>query len=115
ATDRFFRKLWSPRVWRARHRPGTDDMSSSGIFVFTVALAPNASKDAVQTVIDDLIERIKAGRVSAAELERAKNQFLLASYAPLAKNLTIGQLLGDGWYSTGDPMRKFEIIEKTRK
>jgi zinc protease len=77
-------------------------------------MAPGKSTSKALDVVKSAIQRVADGKVSAAELERAKNQYLLYVYGDLMDQSSLGQSLGEALVSSGDYLRNFEIMEQVK-
>jgi zinc protease len=86
-----------------------------GLFEVEITMAPGKSDDAALKVVNDTLERIRQGKVEAAELERAKNQYLLSNYTELLSLTSIGANLGEGLATTDNYLREFEVLEQIKK
>jgi len=85
------------------------------LFLFSLQMAQGKSSEAALRTIRAAISRLAEGEVSPAELERAKNQFLLYSYGELSSQSNIGKNLGDALVATDNYLREFEILEEVKK
>jgi predicted Zn-dependent peptidase len=65
-------------------------------------------------IVQDELGRIRDGKVSAAELERAKNQYLLQSYNDLLSDSEIGHDLGEALVTSDNYLRNFEILQQLK-
>lgn len=85
------------------------------LFVVESHAAFGKKADEILRVIHGEIGRIKDGKITAAELERAKNQFLLSSYNDLQTQTSIADNLGEALVSSDNYRRNFEILEEVKK
>ena len=81
------------------------------IFEIQITMAPGKNVSKAQKVLREAFERIRKGDVSTAEIERARNQYLLSSYNQLLNQSTIGSWLGEAFVSSDNYSREFEILE----
>lgn len=85
------------------------------LFVLSLQMAPGKSTSQAVSVVEGALERLREGKVTAAELERAKNQYLLYSYGELLDQGNVGRTLGEALVSSDNYMRDFEIVEQLKK
>lgn len=81
------------------------------LFMISVQVAPGKSSEEALRVTQRSLERLQKGTVSPAELERAKNQFLLHAYGDLMNLSEIGDNLGEALVTNDSYLRNFEILE----
>jgi zinc protease len=86
-----------------------------GMFLLSAQISQGQSTPDVTTIIKKSLEKIKAGSFTNAELERAKNQYLLYSYQELLNIGNVGKNLGESEMSAGNYLRDFEILEDVKK
>jgi zinc protease len=86
-----------------------------GLFIASLQMAKGKSTAEAIEITKNAIERIKAGKFTDKDLERAKNQYLLYSYQELASLTQVGKNLGDALASSGDYLRDFAILEDVKK
>jgi zinc protease len=86
-----------------------------GLFTLSAQMAPGKSAGEALKVIRSALARIRDGKVSAAELERAKNQYLLYAYGELLSLSNVGRNLGEALASSDNYLRNFEILERVKK
>jgi zinc protease len=84
------------------------------LFTVSAQLAPGKSADDALQVIHGAVDRLRDGKISPEELERAKNQYLLFSYTDLLKLSNIGETLGEALASSGNYLRDFEILGQVK-
>lgn len=85
------------------------------LFISTIQMAPGKSDDKALSAYNDALEQIRKGKVTEAELERARNQFLLHSYGELADQSSLGEKLGESLVTTDNYLRDFEILDGIKK
>jgi zinc protease len=85
------------------------------LFVVSLQMAPGKETGQAVSVVENALDRLREGKVSAAELERAKNQYLLYSYGELLDQSNIGRTLGEALVSSDNYLRDFEILEQVKK
>jgi predicted Zn-dependent peptidase len=85
------------------------------LFVVSLQMAPGKATGQAVSVVENALERLRDGKVTAAELERAKNQYLLYSYGELLEQGNIGRTLGEALVSSDDYLRDFDILEQVKK
>lgn len=85
------------------------------MFLINVNMTQGKSADKAMKVVKATLERVEKGEVSAAELERARNQYLLNAYGELGSPSTIGTFLGEALVSSDDYLNEFVILEATKK
>lgn len=86
-----------------------------GLFIITVQTVPGKPSSEAIDVTKKAIDQLKSGKISAEELERAKNQFLLSSYTELLNQESVGDALGESLVSSDDYLRGFQILEEVKK
>jgi zinc protease len=86
-----------------------------GIFTVSIQMAPGKDNDLALKPLNKALDRIRKGDVSAEEIERARNQYLLSAYNELLDNSTIGRNLGESLVSTDNYLREFEVLADLRK
>jgi zinc protease len=84
------------------------------LFEVSLQMAPGKSTDKALSVVKDALQRIAEGKVSSAELERAKNQYLLYAYGDLMDQSSLGRFLGEALVSSGNYLRNFEILQQVK-
>lgn len=85
------------------------------LFVVSLQMAPGKATNQAVSVVDNAFARLRDGKVTQAELERAKNQYLLYSYGELLEQGNIGRALGEALVSSDDYLRDFNILEQVKK
>lgn len=85
------------------------------LFIFSIQMAPGKSSDSALKIVRSALTRLSDGKVSAEELERAKNQYLLYSYGELLSLNNIGRTLGEALTASDNFLRDFEILEEVKK
>lgn len=85
------------------------------LFIVSIQMVPGKDYKEAVKVVNNALARIRDGKVSKNELERAKNQFLLNSYSELMSSSEIGNNLGDGLVSADDYTRNFTLLEQIKK
>lgn len=85
------------------------------LFITSIQMAPGKSAGNAMKVVRNAMDRIQDGKVSAAELERAKNQYLLYTYGELLNQSNIGRTLGEALTSADNYLRDFEILDQVKK
>ncbi len=85
------------------------------LFQINLQMAPGKSTNQAIAITKAAVERIRNGKISQAELERAKNQYLLLSYQELLEINNIGRNLGESLVSSNNYLRDFEILEQVKK
>jgi zinc protease len=93
---------------------GPMDLRYASLFEVSITMAPDKSTSKAISVLEDALERIRDGKLTDAELERGKNQYLLMAYEDLLNQSSIGRLLGEALVSADDYSREFEILEKAK-
>ena len=86
-----------------------------GLFIVSLQVAKGQSTQEVVEITKNAIKKIRNGSISDAEIERAKNQYLLYSYQELASLTQVGKNLGESVASAGNYLRDFEILEAVKK
>jgi predicted Zn-dependent peptidase len=85
------------------------------LFALHIQMAPGKSNDKALDVVNDGIKRLRNGKISAEELERAKNQYLLLSYGELLTQDGIGGNLGEALVSSDNYLRNLEILDQVKE
>lgn len=85
-----------------------------GLFILSLQMAPGKSTDAALATVKSALERLRKGKISPAELERAKNQYLLNSYGELMSQSNLGRALGESLTSGDDYLRDLAILEQVK-
>ncbi len=86
-----------------------------GLFFVTIQMAPGKDDSKAYKALDNALERLRDGEVNEAELERARNQYLLGSYNELLNQSSIGSNLGESLVTTNDYFREFRLLEELKK
>ncbi len=86
-----------------------------GIFAVSIHLAPGKSDDQALSSLNNALEKIRDGKVSVEEMERARNQYLLGAYNELLDASQIGKNLGESLVTTDNYLREFELLEELKK
>ncbi len=102
---------------------GIASMASTGpyrnrypsIFSVSIQMAPGKPDDKALSVLNAAIDRLKKGTVSEAEIERARNQYLLGAYNELLDASSIGRNLGESLVTTNNYLREFQLLEELKK
>lgn len=85
------------------------------LFIVSVQMAPGKDhRQALKTIRRNL-DRLQKGDISAAEIERAKNQYLLHAYTELQNISEVGDNLGEALVTADDYTRNFQILEELKK
>jgi len=86
-----------------------------GLFFVTIQMATGKNDDVAYKSLNKALERFREGKVSDAEIERARNQYLLGSYNELLNASTIGTNLGESLVTTDNYLREFQLLEELKK
>lgn len=84
------------------------------LFLVSIQMAPGKDYGTAMKVVNSALDRIRAGKISAEELERAKNQYLLNQYSQLLNMADLGENLGEALVSSDNYLRNFEILEQLK-
>ena len=84
------------------------------LFLVGIQMAPGKDYGTAVKVVNKALSRIREGKVSAEELERAKNQYLLNQYSQLLNMSDLGENLGESLVSSDNYLRNFEILEQLK-
>lgn len=84
------------------------------LFLFSIQMAPGRNYEEALKVVNTALARLRDGKISPEELERAKNVYRLGEYAQLSDQATLGKNLGEGLVRGDDFRRNFEILEKLK-
>lgn len=93
---------------------GADLREDAGLFVVRAILASGKKPDDAEKALYDVIERMQKESVSAAELEKAKNQLVTAKVLEFETNNGKAEALGFAAVILGDPNRVNTDIERLR-
>ncbi|MGE3263561.1 MAG: M16 family metallopeptidase [Bacteriovoracia bacterium] len=94
---------------------GAYNLRYPGMFQFSINMVQGKSADKAVKILKDALARIAKGELSAAELERGRNQYLLSAYSDLGGQSSIGQYLGEALVSSDNYLNEFEILQATKK
>lgn len=86
-----------------------------GLFFVTIQMAPGKDDDIAYKSLNGALERLRKGEVNEAEIERARNQYLLGSYNELLNSGSVGKNLGESLVTTDNFLREFQLIEELKK
>jgi zinc protease len=86
-----------------------------GLFFVTIQMAPGKEDSKAFRSLEKALERFRKGEVTEAEIERARNQYLLSSYNELLNQSTIGTNLGESLVTTDNYLREFHLLEELKK
>lgn len=86
-----------------------------GLFIIETQIVPGKSEETVRRAIEEQLARLREGRLTQAELDRGRNQYLLAAYSKLNTQYNIGDTLGEALVSGDDYLRNFKILEEIKK
>lgn len=85
------------------------------VFSVSIQMAPGKPDDKALSVLNNALDRIKNGQVSEAEIDRARNQYLLGSYNELLDASSIGRNLGESLVTTDNYLREFQMLDELKK
>lgn len=94
---------------------GPYNLRYPSLFLVSINMVQGKSTDKALKIFKDALTRIGKGELSAAELERARNQYLLAAYNDLGNQASIGQYLGEALVSSDNYLNEFEILTASKK
>jgi zinc protease len=86
-----------------------------GLFSVSIQMAPGKDDDLALKALDKALDRIRDGDVTDAEIERARNQYLLGSYNELLDAGAIGRNLGESLVTTDNYLREFQLLDELKK
>ena len=86
-----------------------------GLFFVTIQMAPGKDDSKAHKSLEKALARFRDGDVNEAEIERARNQYLLGSYNELLNQASIGSNLGESLVTTDDYLREFRLLEELKK
>jgi zinc protease len=86
-----------------------------GLFMTTIQMAPGKDDSIATKALEKALEHIRSGDVTDAELERAKNQYLLSAYNELLDGGAIGRNLGESLVVTDNYLREFQLLDELKK
>ena len=99
----------------SRVSAGFDYLRYPGLFTVSASLAPGKDPKTVLAIIQSAFDRIKNGTISPAEVNRAKNQYLLNTYGELLNHSSIGLNMGESLVSMDDYLIGFQMLEQVKK
>lgn len=92
-----------------------ESLRQAGILLFVAQLRPGVDMAKAKARIDAAVERMRTGKVTEAELTRARNLLLLDKYYDLNDNQSVGDMLADGILLNGDYMSLFRRIDAIKQ
>lgn len=85
------------------------------LFVVNTNIKRGVSRSAVESKIFTELEKLKQGKVTQLQLERAINQMLLSEYNTISSNRGLANMMGEALMSSDDYMKYFDILARAKK
>ena len=90
-------------------------LKDPGLFIINVDVAPGKSASEVEKIVNEAVANIRAGKITEQDLERGRNQYLLAQYSELKNLSNIGDFMGESLMSSNNYLRSFEVLEELKR
>ena len=91
-----------------------NDNEDAGYFQISVTPRPNASLTEIEAVVDSVINAVKTGPVSAAEVQRVINYAVVGTITGLESRFARAEVLAEGHVFDGDAMAYRSDIARRR-
>ncbi|MGZ3654050.1 MAG: M16 family metallopeptidase [Bdellovibrionota bacterium] len=86
-----------------------------GLFSVSIQMAPGKDDGVALKALNKELDKIRDGDVTDAEIERARNQYLLSAYNELLDASAIGRNLGESLVTTDNYLREFQLLDELKK
>jgi zinc protease len=99
----------------AQTTAGANLLRNPSLFTLSNQLVNGVEVKKVRRIIEENIEKLTKGEISQQEIDRARNQYLLAQYNQISGNSELGDFLGESLVSSGDYRTGFNILTDIKK